>query len=110
MVQTPDTDLNEEVRRRYGNKETAVLMEKMRHGQTVPKLAHKECMELMHSVLCDKELHRKAAQGYKKVGQSIDLHGKEDNLIVREAATYWNEQTTDGYHTMRQNKMRKSQW
>ena len=44
----------------------------------------------------------KAAQGYKKVGQSIDLHGKEDNLIVREAATYWNQQTTDGYHNMRQ--------
>ena len=66
VAQTPDTDLNEEVRRRYGNKETAVLMEKMRHGQTVPKLAHEECMDLMHSVLCDKELHRKAAQGYTK--------------------------------------------
>ena len=63
VSQTPDIDSNEEVRRRYENQETAVLMEKMRHGQTVPKLAREECMHLMHSVLCDKELHRKAAQG-----------------------------------------------
>ena len=102
VAQTPDTDLNEEVRRLYGYKESAVLMEKMRYGQTVPKLTHEECMELMHSVLCDKELHKKAARGYKKVGQSVDLHGKEDNLIVREAAIYWNEATSDGYKNMRE--------
>ena len=82
MAQTPDTDLNEEVRRIYGNKESAVLMDKMRCGQRVPKLTHEEAMDLMHSILCDKELHIKAAQGYKKVGQSIELHGAEDNLIV----------------------------
>ena len=102
VAQTPDTDLNEEVRRIYGNKESAVLMEKMRQGQTVPKLSQEECMDLMYSVISDKELHKKAAQGFKKVGQSIDLHGKEDNLIVREAATYWNERTTDGYANMRE--------
>ena len=102
VAQTPDTDMNQGVRLAYGNRESAVLMEKMRHGQTVPKLDHEECMNLMHSVLCDKEVHMKAAQGYKKVGQSIDLHGKEDNLVVREAGTFWNEKTTDGYQNMRQ--------
>ena len=35
-------------------------------------------------------------------GQSIDLHGKEGNLIVREAANYWNEQTTDDHQNMRE--------
>ena len=102
MAQTPDTDLNEEVRRVYGYKETAVLMEKMRCGQSVPKLTHEECLDMMHSVICDKELHMKAARGYKKVGQSIDLHGKEDNLIVREAAMYWNDATSDGYKNVRE--------
>ena len=33
VAQTPDTDWNEEVRRLYGNKESAVLMENMRQGQ-----------------------------------------------------------------------------
>ena len=49
-------------------------------------------MDLMHEVLCDTELHAKAARVYKKVWQSSDLHGKEDNLVVREAAAFWNEQ------------------
>ena len=59
-------------------------------------------MELMLSVICDKELHKKAARGYKKVGQSVDLHGSEDTLIVREAGIYWNEATSDGHKNMRE--------
>ena len=47
----------------------------MHYGQIVPKLSHEECMDLMLSVLSDADLHKRAAQGYKKVGQSIDLHG-----------------------------------
>ena len=58
-------------------------------------------MEFMWEVLSDVELHRKAALGYKEVGQSIDLHGREDNQIVREAATSWNAETTDGHPNMR---------
>ena len=56
----------------------------------------------MHSVLSDKELHLKATRGYKKVGQSVALNGSEDNLIVREAAGYWNQATSDGYKNMRE--------
>ena len=101
VAQTPDTDLNEEVRRLYGNRECALLMDKMRYGQTVPKLSNEECMDLMYLVLSDVELHKKAARGYEKVGQSIDLHGSEDNQIVREAATFWNAETTCGLANMR---------
>ena len=76
-------------------------MEKMRYGQIVTKLSHEECMDLMWGVLSDADLHKRAAQGYKKVRQSIDLHGSEDNQIVREAAKFWNEVTTDGFPNVR---------
>ena len=101
VAQTPDTDLNEHVRRRYGEREAVLLAEKMRIGVTVPKLTHEECMCLMFEVLSDPALHRKASEGYKKVGASIDLHGTEDALVCREAGTFWNEETTDKYPSMR---------
>jgi hypothetical protein len=58
-------------------------------------------MELMLDVVKDPALHRHASEGYKKVGQSIDLHGTEDQLICREAGTFWNEETTDKASSMR---------
>ena len=99
--QTPDTDLNEHVRREYGNKEVHLLLERMRCSQVVPKLTHEECMLLMLEVLSDPALHKQASEGYKKVGQSIDLYGKEDELVCREAGVFWREETTDGYASMR---------
>jgi len=101
VMQTCDTDLNEHVRRLYGIREARMLIEKMRDGVVVPKLSNEECMELMFEVLSDPALHMAASAGYKKTGQTIDLHGKEDCLIVREAATFWNEVTTGGHATMR---------
>ena len=103
VSQTPDTDLNEHTRREYGNKECWLLLEKMRHGETVPRLTHEECLELMWQVLSNPALHQRAAEGFKKVGQSIDLHGAEDFMVCREAGQYWNEETTDHYPNMRQN-------
>jgi hypothetical protein len=101
IAQTPDTDLNEHTRREYGEKESAVLLQKMMSGDVVPKLTPEECMELMLEVLSNPALHEAAAQGYKSVGQSIDLHGAEDDKICREAAEFWNEETTDKYPNMR---------
>ena len=101
VSQTPDTDLNEHVRRDYGNGEARLLLEKMRSGQVVPKLTHEECMMLMLGVLSDPALHMRAAQGYKYVGQSIDLDGAEDELVCREAGKFWNEETTDQFSSMR---------
>ena len=60
-------------------------------------------MGLLFEVLSDPGLHKQASEGYKRVGQSIDLHGKEDELVVREAGTFWNEVTTDNYPSMRPN-------
>ena len=76
MAQTPDTDMNQGVRLAYGNRESAVLMEKMRHGQTVPKLDHEECMNLMHSVLCDKQIQR---AGFR--GQDLEVKVQEEEII-----------------------------
>ena len=67
----------------------------------VPKLIHEECMLLMLEVLSDPQLHKDASDGYKKVGQSVELHGKEDTLICREAGVFWNEETTDSHTSMR---------
>ena len=78
------------------------MIEKMGHGQTVPKLTHEECLGIMLLVLSDPALHERASQGYKKVGQTVDLHGSEDALICREAGTFWNEETTDHYANMRE--------
>ena len=58
-------------------------------------------MVLMLEVLSDPALHMDASEGYKKVGQSIDLHGKEDALVCREAGDVWNEETTDKFPSMR---------
>ena len=91
VAQTCDTDLNEHVRREYGEKECRLLLSKMRSGAVVPKLSHEECMSLMYDVLSNDELHKGAAAGYKKVGQSIALDGSEDVLICREAGVFWRE-------------------
>ncbi len=101
VAQTPDTDLNEHVRRAYAQKESRLLLEKMKNGQVVPKVTHEECLDLMFSVVKDPALHIAASSGYKKVGQSIDLYGKEDMLVCREAGTFWNEETTDKFPSMR---------
>ena len=101
VAQTCDTDLNQHVRHNYGAKESRLLLEKMRSGQVVPRLTPEECMLLMLDTLSDPALHMRAAEGYKKVGQSIDLHGAEDTMVCREAGVFWNEETTDGFPSMR---------
>lgn len=99
--QTCDTDLNQHVRKRYGALEANLLIEKMRGGDVVPKLSHEECMSLMLQVLSDPQLHKDAAFGYKRVGQSVEIDGGEDSEICREAGIFWNEATSDGFETMR---------
>ena len=51
ITQTPDTDLNEHVRKAYVDKQSALLLEKMRMGSVVPTLTNEECMTLMYQVL-----------------------------------------------------------
>ena len=84
VAQTPDTDLNEDVRRRYGVKESALLLEKMRYGQTVPSLSHEECMDLMLDIMSDMDLHKQGAQGYKRLAKALTFKaGKITRLCAR---------------------------
>ena len=101
VSQTPDTDLNCHVRREYTDLESEVLLEKMQRGNVLPKASPEECCLMMLDVLKGEDIHLNASQGYKMTGQTIDLHGAEDALVVREAGTFWNERTTDGYANMR---------
>ena len=61
VAQTPDTDLNQHVRRRYGEKEARILQNKMRLGEIVPKLSPEECMDVMLEILSDPALHMNAS-------------------------------------------------
>ena len=101
VAQTCDTDLNQHVRRLYGNRESALLLDKMRLGATVPVCSHEESLQIMYEILSSPELHSKASEGYKKTGQSVDLWGAEDSCIVREAGDFWNSMTSRGHPSMR---------
>ena len=50
VVQTPDTDLNEHVRKAYGEREGLMLLEKMRDGDVVLKMSPEECCDVMLEV------------------------------------------------------------
>ena len=89
VAQTPDTDLNQHVRREYTARESAHIIEEMRRGVGVPKTKHTKCIDLMMEVLSDPKLHLHAADGYKKTGANVALDGTEDHMIVREAGEFF---------------------
>ena len=91
VAQTPDTALNQHIRRNHTEKEVPLLIEQARRGVKVPKLSHEQIIDCMSEVLADTALHLEAAKAYKKTGATNDLEGKEDHLIVREAAQFWND-------------------
>ena len=65
IAQTPDTDLNQHVRREYSAKEGAELIHLMRSGQVVPCPSKETCIQMMGEVLSKKALHVQASRGYK---------------------------------------------
>ena len=87
MTQTPDTDLNQHVRRDYTAKESAYIIEQMKKGVCVPKIPATKCMDMMIEVWSNIRLHLHAADGYKN-GATVKLVGAEDHLIVREAGEF----------------------
>ncbi len=91
VVQTPDTDLNQHVRRDYTAKEIEELMQQMRDGVCVPRNKPEKCIDMMVEVLSRTALHLHAADGYVKTGMTVALNGDEDHMIVREAGEFWNE-------------------
>ena len=73
----------------------------MRYGVVVPRLTHEECLENMYECLRHPDLHIRASQGFRNVGQSIDLSGSDETFVCREAGHYWNEETSDKFKNMR---------
>ena len=89
VSQTPDTDLNQPVRREYSAKESVELMYQMRMGVAVPCPKKEACVDMMHDVLSQKRLHLNAARGFKYTGATVALDGSEDHMIVREAGDFF---------------------
>ena len=89
VAQTPDTDLNQHVKREYTDRETGELLRQMRMGIVVPQLRQEECLDIMVDVLSNMALHLHAAKGYLKTGLTGDLEGLQDQEIVREAGEFW---------------------
>lgn len=87
--QTPDTDLNQGVRKDYTVLESQELMEQMRLGVCVPSPKQETCIDMMHETLVSKERHIKAAKGYKYTGATVSLSGNEDHMICREAGKFF---------------------
>ena len=91
VVQTPDTDLNQHVKREYTSVETGELQRQMQDGICVPSLRQEQCIDIMVGVLENIELHLKAADGFLKTGLAVALDGSQDQLIVREDSIFWTE-------------------
>ena len=90
--QTVDTDMNQHVKRDYMAREACELMSQFRNT-TIPVPSVKECaaIDMMTEVLSRTQLHLDAADGYKKTGATVDIDGKEDAQICREAGKFWHE-------------------
>ena len=91
VAQTPDTDLNQHVKREYMACETAELLAQMRDGISVPRCRPEQCIDMMYGVLSNMALHLHAADGYLKTGMCVALDGSQDELVVREAGEFWRE-------------------
>ena len=89
VTQTPDTDLNQHVRRIYCALEAKQLIACTKSGQSVAQLQPEEMVDIMVDVLDRPELHLQAADGYTKTAVAVDIDGFEDHKIVREAGDYW---------------------
>ena len=71
VAQTPDTDLNQHIKREYTGRESAVMIQEMQKGVSVPKIPQWRCMDIMIDVLSDPQLHLHAADGYKKKTEQL---------------------------------------
>ena len=87
--QTPDTDLNQPVRKGYTELESAYILQEMKRGVGVPKTKHTQGIDMMVKVLSNPKLHLQAAEGYKSTGWTVELDGSEDHKIVREAGEFF---------------------
>ena len=91
VAQTPDTDLNQWVKREYTDRVTCDPFRQTREGTGVPLLRQEECIGIMVDVLSNTALHVNVARRYLRTGMTVDLDGLQDQEIVREAGAFWAE-------------------
>ena len=63
----------------------------MRDGITVSQLRQEQGIDIMVDVLSNINLHLNAAKGYLRTGMAVNLDGRQDQEIVKEAAVFWTE-------------------
>ena len=91
ISQTVDTELNQHVKREYGDLEAVELINLMRSGAVVPCTSKERSIDMMHEVLSNMDLHLQAAKGYKHTGATIALDGTEDEMVCKEAGVFFHE-------------------
>ena len=92
VTQTNDTDLHQEVRKRFVAAQEVLQVRKMQKEEGgVAEESREDNLKIMIDVMRDPELHIKAAKGYKRTGTTVSLDGQEDHLIVRDAKAFWDE-------------------
>ena len=67
-------------------------MRQLRSGIPLPTTTERDSLQILHEIWNgpdNLELHKKAARGFKEAGLSVDLDGKEDDEITKEAAEFW---------------------
>ena len=67
LLQTNDTDLHQEVRKRFVEQQEMLQVRKIRaEGGGMADLSREENLAIMIDVMSDPDLHLQAAKGYKK--------------------------------------------
>jgi len=90
VTQTPDTRLNQPVRRKYLEKEGAELIRLMRTQGGVPRVGEECCIDFMAEIMGDPDLHVEAAKGYLETGAKALLDRSHlDCFVVKEAGEVW---------------------
>ena len=59
-------------------------------------------MDILLRIWSDTSFHMTASESFKKCGLTVDLFGKEDHMICREAAEFWYSPTSKGHANMRE--------
>ena len=87
--QANDTDLHRPMKKEYMDLEMEDALRQAALGKACPVTRREDAMAWMSLVWLQPRLHADAAQGFKKVGVTNALDGADDDLVCREARSYW---------------------
>ena len=88
--QVNDTDLHKPMKKEYIELEMDDALRQAALGKACPMVRREDAMAWMSIVWFQTHMHLQAADGFKKVGITNALDGSEDDLVCREARSYWN--------------------